>query len=82
MGNSPFEGHEDPDHSYRLLYGNENARTPHYDLEHLVSVEAQTKSVVLRAALGPEELTSNYFDPRPFTERHPRQQLAELHRPN
>jgi hypothetical protein len=60
-----------PDHSYRLLYGNENARTPHYDLEHLVSVEAQTKSVVLRAAFGPEELTSNYFDPRPFTERHP-----------
>ena len=26
---------------------------------------------MLRAAFGSEELTSNYFDPRPFTERHP-----------
>ena len=60
-----------PGRSYRLIYGNARAETPHYDLERLVSVEAKIKSAVLQAELGPEELTANYADPRPFTERHP-----------
>lgn len=60
-----------PGHSYRLLYGNPRATRPHYDLERLVSVEAKIKPVILQEELGPEELTANYADPRPFTERHP-----------
>jgi hypothetical protein len=27
--------------------------------------------LMLRLDLGPEETTTNYADPRPFTERHP-----------
>jgi len=60
-----------PDRRYRLLYGNARAEAPRYDLERLVRVEAKIKSPIARAELGPEELTANYADPRPFTERHP-----------
>jgi hypothetical protein len=60
-----------PGRSYRLIYGNARAETPRYDLERLVSVEAKIKPVIPIAELGPEELTANYADPRPFTERHP-----------
>jgi Protein of unknown function (DUF3999) len=59
-----------PGHSYRLIYGNARAQAARYDLERLVSVQAQSKSVLVHAELGAEELTSNYYDPRPFTERH------------
>ena len=60
-----------PGHSYRLLYGNPRAPSPHYDLEQLLKVSAKPKSTAIQAELGPEELTAHYSDPRPFTERHP-----------
>jgi hypothetical protein len=55
---------------YRLLYGNEKAATPQYDLAHYFD-SGLSKPVYRVLALGPEEETANYRDPRPFTERHP-----------
>jgi hypothetical protein len=55
---------------YRLLYGNEKAATPQYDLRHYFD-SGRSKPVYRVLALGPEEETANYRDPRPFTERHP-----------
>jgi hypothetical protein len=55
--------------TYRLLYGNARATSPQYDLARTLHIEAN--EVMLHPSLGPEELTSNYADPRPFTERHP-----------
>jgi Protein of unknown function (DUF3999) len=55
---------------YRLIYGNEKALGPQYDLGHYF--ESGTSRPVYRIlSLGPEEDTANYRDPRPFTERHP-----------
>jgi hypothetical protein len=55
---------------YRLIYGNEKALRPQYDLGHYFDSGAR-KLVYRILALGPEEETANYRDPRPFTERHP-----------
>ncbi len=55
---------------YRLIYGNEKASMPRYDLGHYLDFELP-KSASLVLSLGSEEVTSNYRDPRPFTERHP-----------
>ena len=55
---------------YRLLYGNEKARSPQYDLGHYFD-PGPAKPVYRFLSLGPEEETANYRDPRPFTERHP-----------
>lgn len=55
---------------YRLLYGNEKATAPQYDLEHYFD-SGVSKPVYRILALGMEEETANYRDPRPFTERHP-----------
>jgi hypothetical protein len=55
--------------TYRLLYGNARATSPQYDLARTLHIEPN--EVMLHPTLGPEELTSNYADPRPFTERHP-----------
>ncbi len=55
---------------YRLIYGNEKALRPQYDLGHYLD-SGPTKPVYRILALGPEEETANYRDPRPFTERHP-----------
>jgi len=60
----------EPGRAYRLLYGNLAARSPQYDLSRFLDAGAP-KPVYLMASLGPEELTRNYVDPRPFTERHP-----------
>jgi hypothetical protein len=56
-------------HAYRLLYGNARASAPQYDFARTLHI--QTNEELLHLTLGPEELTSNYADPRPFTERHP-----------
>jgi hypothetical protein len=56
-------------HSYRLLYGNDRASAPHYDFARVF--DPSEKKVLPMARLGPEEITLNYADPRPFTERHP-----------
>jgi hypothetical protein len=56
-------------HSYRLLYGNDRASAPRYDFARVF--DPSDKKVLPMARLGPEEVTLNYADPRPFTERHP-----------
>src|SRR4030095_5096051 len=58
------------DANYRLLYGNERAATPQYDLSHYLD-SGRAKPVYAVFSLGPEEATANYRDPRPFSERHP-----------
>jgi hypothetical protein len=57
-----------PGESYTLVYGNERASSPEYDLRHTL---VPSGSEYPRANLGPEEINGNYRDPRPFTERHP-----------
>ena len=59
-----------PNTDYRLLYGNERAGSPQYDLSHYLEAGA-VKPVRVELSLGPEEATTNYQDPRPFSERHP-----------
>ena len=56
--------------SYRVLYGNQKASAPRYDLSRYLE-SAPPKPGALILGLGAEETTSNYLDPRPFTERHP-----------
>ena len=55
---------------YKVIYGNERASTPQYDISRYLGFGPQ-KFVYLVLSLGPEEETANYRDPRPFTERHP-----------
>jgi hypothetical protein len=57
----------EPIRSYRLIYDNGRASAPQYDFAHTFDF----KKVLPIANLGLEELTTNYADPRPFTERHP-----------
>ena len=54
----------------KLLYGNERVGSPQYDLAHYASFGAPERPYAV-LSLGPEELTTNYTDPRPFSERHP-----------
>jgi hypothetical protein len=56
--------------TYRLVYGNERAASPHYDLAHYLEADPG-RPAYLALIPGPEEITANYSDPRPFTERHP-----------
>lgn len=58
-----------PNRSYRLIYGNARANAPQYDLSRTLQIPAL--EAMFSASLGSEEATSNYADPRPFTERHP-----------
>lgn len=55
--------------AYRLLYGNERASAPQYDFARTLRI--QPNEVLLHLNLGLEETTTDYADPRPFTERHP-----------
>jgi hypothetical protein len=55
--------------SYRLIYGNFRAAAPQYDLSRTLHIQAN--EVMAHLGLGAEQATSNYVDPRPFTERHP-----------
>lgn len=61
--------HPAQNRSYRLIYGNFRAPAPQYDLARTLHIQAKEEMAHLR--LGAEEATSNYADPRPFTERHP-----------
>lgn len=61
-----FEQH--PGRSYRLLYGESLATAPQYDL--LGRINASEEDAAAVAQLGAEEETSNYADPRPWTERN------------
>lgn len=60
----PSEGH-----SYRLVYGNQKASYPQYDLERTLHVTATEETFADQ--LGPEQENSGYRDPRPFSEKHP-----------
>lgn len=55
--------------SYRLAYGNPAVTTPKYDAQRIFTYRGKPGALVL--TLGPEEVTTNYADPRPFSERHP-----------
>jgi hypothetical protein len=55
--------------NYRLIYGNARANGPQYDLAKTLRIQAN--EMIPQATLGTEEPTSNYADPRPYTERHP-----------
>jgi len=59
----------EPGHSYRLLYGNQKAASTEYDFGRVFG--GSKRKVLILAHLGTEEITANYADPRPFTERHP-----------
>ena len=61
---------QQPGRTYRILYGNRRAHFPRYDLSHYLDVQA-AKPIHGLLSLGPEEITANYADPRPYTERHP-----------
>jgi hypothetical protein len=61
--------HPAQNRSYRLIYGNARAAAPQYDLSRTLHIQAN--EVMAHLVFGNEEATSNYADPRPFTERHP-----------
>ena len=61
---------QEPALHYRVLYGNEKAVPPQYDLSRYLEF-GPPKPAYRTLGVGPEEPTSNYLDPRPFTERHP-----------
>lgn len=56
-------------HSYHLVYGNEKAQPPRYDLERTLHISATEEAFA--DSLGPEQENAGYQDPRPFSERHP-----------
>jgi hypothetical protein len=53
---------------YRLIYGNAAVTAPQYDLGRIFHYQGKPVGSIVIS--GPEEGTSNYADPRPFTERH------------
>jgi hypothetical protein len=57
-----------PGRSYRMLYGNSIAKPPDYDLARRLN--AQHTDAALVAQTGPEEINSDWLDPRPWTETH------------
>jgi hypothetical protein len=59
---------QQPGRSYRLLYAQNLATAPQYDLARRIN--ASQEDVAMVAQLGAEEETSNYADPRPWTERN------------
>lgn len=61
--------HAATDRSYRMVYGNSRATAPDYDLGRTLQLPAA--ETMPHPSLGAEEVTSNYVDPSPFTERHP-----------
>jgi Protein of unknown function (DUF3999) len=58
-----------PGHTYRILYGNDTAKQPTYDLAR--TFDAHTWPEAGPATLANEVATANFLDTRPFTERHP-----------
>jgi len=60
---------QEPGRSYRLLYGQSEAKAPQYELGRM----ANRKDIENAAAgsLGSEEVNTTQVDPRPWTEQHP-----------
>jgi hypothetical protein len=59
---------QQPGRSYRLLYGQSQAKQPEYDLSRRLN--AKQMEAAVEAKLGPEEINSDWSDPRPWTEQH------------
>jgi Protein of unknown function (DUF3999) len=58
-----------PSRTYRILYGNDRATQPKYDLARTFDPHAWPEAGA--ATLASEVATANFLDTRPFTERHP-----------
>jgi hypothetical protein len=63
-----FVFEQQPGRSYRLLYGQELATEPQYDLARRITASQEDLAVV--GQLGAEEMNSNYADPRPWSEKN------------
>jgi len=59
---------QQPQRSYRLLYGQSLARTPQYDLERRLDRKQEDAATI--GQVGAEEENSDYSDPRPWTEKN------------
>lgn len=59
----------EPRRSYRLLYGNERAKAPQYELARLLGRDEREQAVAV--AVNAEEVNAAWVDPRPWSERHP-----------
>lgn len=59
---------QQPGRTYRLLYGQSRAALPEYDLSRLLNAKQMEGAVA--AQLGPEEINSDWSDPRPWTEKY------------
>ena len=59
----------EPRRSYRLLYSNERAPAPQYELARLLGREDREQAVAV--AVSAEEVNAAWIDPRPWSERHP-----------
>jgi len=59
----------EPRRSYRLLYSNERAKAPQYELARLLGREDREQAVAV--AVSAEEVNAAWVDPRPWSERHP-----------
>ncbi len=57
-----------PGRSYRLLYGQSQAKQPEYDLSRRLN--AKQMEAAVEGKLGPEEINTDWSDPRPWTEQH------------
>lgn len=67
---------QEPQRSYRLLYGNERAEAPQYELARLARLgDGQADPAefgkAVGGAVGTEEVNTAWVDPRPWSERHP-----------
>ena len=60
---------QEPNHRYRILYGNESAQLALYDLSQTLSKQQMTDAPKLQ--LGDEQGNATWTDPRPFSEKNP-----------
>ena len=60
---------QEPGRSYRLLYGQSEAKAPQYEMARLA--DPRVLDTASTGALAPEEINTAYMDPRPWTEQHP-----------
>jgi hypothetical protein len=57
-----------PQRSYTFLYGQSQISAPSYDLAR--TIDRRQLASAPAAQLGPQQINSNYDDPRPWTEKH------------
>jgi hypothetical protein len=59
---------QQPGRSYSLIYGQERAEAPQYDLGR--RVDAKRMATAVAGQVGPEEVNTDWVDPRAWTETH------------